>query len=42
VVPGEVQAGYLEKFLLRRSGEALEQGAQGGGGITIPARLFQP
>jgi len=26
----------LGKFLLRRSAEALEQAAQGGGGVTIP------
>ena len=29
-------AGYQETFLLRRSGEALAQAAQGGGGVTIP------
>jgi len=27
----------LEKFLLRKSGEVLAQGAQRGGGVTIPA-----
>ena len=31
-----VQVGYEEKFLLRRSGEALERAAQGGGGVTVP------
>ena len=29
-----------KKFLLRRSGEALEQAAQGGGGVTVPV-LFK-
>ena len=33
---GEVQVGYQEKFLLRKSGNALEQAAQGSGGVTIP------
>ena len=27
---------YQEKFILRKSGEILEQAAQGGGGVTIP------
>ena len=35
-MPGEVQVGYQEKFLLQRSGGALAQAAQGGGGVTIP------
>ena len=30
------KVGYQEKFLLRNNGEALEQAAQGGGGVTIP------
>ena len=30
------QAGYWEKFLLRKSGDALEQAAQVGGGVTVP------
>ena len=29
------EVGYYEKFLLRKSGQALEQTAQGGGGVTI-------
>jgi len=35
-VPGDVQIGYLEKFLLRKSGAALAQTARGGGAVTIP------
>ncbi len=31
----EVQVGNKEIFLLRMNGEALEQAAQGGGGVTI-------
>ena len=31
----EIQVGYQEKFLLRKSGEVLEQAAQGSGGVTI-------
>ena len=31
-----VQGTYYEKFLLRKSGQALAQTAQGGGGVTIP------
>ena len=31
-----VQVGYYEKFTLRKSGEALAQAAQGGGGVSIP------
>ena len=31
-----IQVGYYEKFLLRKSGEALAQAAQGGGGVTVP------
>ena len=30
------KVGYQEKFHLRNNGEALEQAAQGGGGVTIP------
>jgi len=40
-MPGELQVGYWEKFLLRRSAEVLEQGAQRGGGVTIPASFQQ-
>ena len=32
----KVQVGHQEKFLLRKSGNVLEQAAQGGGGITFP------
>ena len=34
--PGELQIGYEEKLLLQKSGEAVAQAAQGGGGVTIP------
>ena len=30
-----IQVGYEEKFLLQKSGEALERAAQGGGRVTI-------
>ena len=33
---GEAQVGYEEKFILRKSGEALVQAAKGGGGVTVP------
>ena len=33
---GEFHVGYEEKFLLWKSGQALAQAAQGGGGATIP------
>ena len=36
VAPGEVQVGYQEKFLLRKSGNTLEQAVQRGSGDTIP------
>jgi len=32
----EAKVGYWEKIHLRKSGEALEQAAQGVGGVTIP------
>ncbi len=32
----EVQVGHEEKFLLRKSGEAVAQAAQGGDGVAIP------
>jgi len=32
---------YLEKFLLRKSGNALAQATQGGGGVTIPGGVQQ-
>lgn len=34
-MPREVLVGYLEKFILRKSGEAPAQSSQGRGGITI-------
>jgi len=40
VTPGEVQVGDLEKQLLRKSGEALEQTAQGCG-TSIPGGAQQ-
>ena len=36
VKSGEGQVRYQEKLLPRKSGEALEQDAQGGGGVTVP------
>ena len=36
VVPEEVQVGYQEKLILRKSSEVLAQAAQVGGGVTIP------
>ena len=33
---GKVQVGYKEKILHRKSGEVLEETAQGGGGVTVP------
>ena len=35
-MPGEVQVGNEETFLLRKSSQALGQVAQGGGGVTVP------
>ena len=36
------RVGYQEKFLLRKSGEAVAQGAQGSGGVTIPGGAEEP
>ena len=36
VVPGEVQVGNEETFVLSKSSQALEQVAQGGGGVPVP------
>ena len=36
IILGEIQMGYQEKFLLRKSGDVLEQVAQGIGGVNIP------
>ena len=30
------EVGYREKFLVRKSSDAVAQAAQGGGGVTIP------
>jgi len=35
-VPGRFRLVISKKLLLRESGEALEQAAQGGAGVTIP------
>jgi len=35
-VQGKVQGGCWEKLILRKSGEALAEAAQGGGEITVP------
>lgn len=34
-----IQVSYSEKFLLRKSVEALEEDAQGGGGIMVPGSV---
>jgi len=34
-MPGESQVAYKEEFLLRKSGDAVAQAAQGSGGVTI-------
>ena len=36
---GEVQVGYQETFVLQKSGEALEQVVQGGGGLIVSGRV---
>jgi len=41
-VPGEVQVGCQEQFLLSKSGEAVAQAAQGGGGVTGPGGVQEP
>jgi len=40
-VPGEVQVGYYEKILRKRSA-AVAQAAQGGGGVTVPGGVPEP
>ena len=35
-MPGRIQVGYEEEFLLRKSSEAVAQAAQGGGAVTVP------
>jgi len=37
-----VQVGYEERFLLRKSGAAVAQAAQGGGAVTIPGGVPEP
>jgi len=39
VAPGDIQFGYEKQFLLRKSGDALEQAAQGDGGVTVPGSV---
>ena len=36
------QVGYYGKFLLKKSGDALAQAAQGGGGVTISGGVPEP
>ena len=38
----EVQVAYYKKFLLRKSGEVLEQTVQRGGGVTVPGGVQEP
>jgi len=42
VASGEVQIGYWEKFLRLKSGQALDQAAQGSGGVPIPEGVPKP
>lgn len=39
-MPGEVQGGYEEKFLLSKSAEALLEAAKGDGGVTVPGGVY--
>ena len=41
-MPGDVQVGDGEMFLLWKSGDAVAQAAQGGGGVTIPRGVLKP
>ena len=41
-MPGGVQVGYGEKCILRKSGAAVAQAAQGGGAVTIPGGVPEP
>ena len=34
--------GYQERFLLRKSGAAVAQAAQGGGAVTVPGGVPEP
>ncbi|NXM42787.1 PRI1 primase, partial [Gymnorhina tibicen] len=40
-VEGEVQVGHQEKILHRKSDWALESSARGGGGVTVPGRVWK-
>ena len=42
IASGEVQIGYQEKFLYCKSGQALDQAAQGSGGVPIPGGVQKP
>ena len=35
-MPEEAEVGYQERSILQKSGQALEQAAQGVGGVTVP------
>ena len=37
-----VQVRYLEEFFPRKSGEAVAQAAQGGGGVTVHGGVQEP
>ena len=39
---GEVQVGFLENFLLRKSGDAPGVMPRGGSGVTIPGGVGEP
>ena len=38
-MPGEIQVGHYKRFLLRKTGEAVAQAAQGGGEVTVPGSV---
>ena len=37
----EIQVGHWEKFLLQKSGQALEWATQGSGGVAIPEGVHE-
>ena len=37
-----IQVGHQETFILRKSGAAVAQAAQGGGGLTVPGGVPEP
>ena len=37
-----MQVGYEKRFPLRKSGAAVAQAAQGGGGVTVPGGVPEP